>query len=392
MPENEKAKKEQIAVRLAMTESMILLNYPEDSLDILRNGERLAQEVGDPKSKITLTDRLSMYHTLKGDMLQAIRYAEEAFNAAEKLGDIDLMGRIGPDPVIAYLIYGDAETAVYFASRVIHLLEKNRKENEFFEISINTYVFMQALYGHSLALLGRFKEAETACEKALSFARSLDHPASIAYAEFPYSMMLGIKGDGKNAIKHAETALIYFKGVEITIFLPFSLTSLGWGYYLVDELETARNHMEKALQFSRDMGIQFLMSETYCKLGMIHLGLGEVEKAQEYVEKALNSARNSNSKFFESLAWTWLGHILGKKEPPEFERAEEYILKGIKMGEELKLRPFYSQGYLALGELHTDMGQLDEARKNLEKAEENFRDMEMDYYLKKTQEVLTRLK
>ena len=139
------------------------------------------------------------------------------------------------------------------------------------------------------------------------------------------------------------------------------------------------------------MVILSVTDTTRMELGRIHLSLGEVEKAQAHAEKALGSARNYNSKLFEGVVWTWLGHILGKKEHPQFNRAQEYILKGIKMGEDLKLKPLYSQGYLVLGELYADMGRQDEARKNLKKAEENFLEMGMDYDLDKTQRLLERI-
>jgi len=57
----------------------------------------------------------------------------------------------------------------------------------------------------------------------------------------------------------------------------------------------------------------------------------------------------------------------------------------------LKIKTFYNQGYLFLGELYADIGQKDLALENLKKAESMFQEMGMDYWLRKTQEVLERL-
>lgn len=46
---------------------------------------------------------------------------------------------------------------------------------------------------------------------------------------------------------------------------------------------------------------------------------------------------------------------------------------------------------LHLGESYTDTGQKEKALENLKKAEAEFRDMGMDYYLRRTQEVLERV-
>lgn len=86
-----------------------------------------------------------------------------------------------------------------------------------------------------------------------------------------------------------------------------------------------------------------------------------------------------------------MGRILGKAEKLQVGRAEECIQQGIKILNELKLKPFSSQGYLFLGEVYADTGQQDKALKNLKEAEGAFQEMGMDYWLARTQEVLGKL-
>ena len=68
--------------------------------------------------------------------------------------------------------------------------------------------------------------------------------------------------------------------------------------------------------------------------------------------------------------------------------AEECILQGIKICNELKIKPFSAQGYLFLGELYADSNKREKARENLKKAEGMFREMAMDYWLTRTEEVM----
>jgi tetratricopeptide (TPR) repeat protein len=86
-----------------------------------------------------------------------------------------------------------------------------------------------------------------------------------------------------------------------------------------------------------------------------------------------------------------LGRILAKSNPSQIDKAEESILKGISIFEELRIKAFSSHGYLYLGEVYADAGQKDKAIKNLKKSEGMFKEMGMDYWLAKTQEVLNRL-
>ena len=102
-------------------------------------------------------------------------------------------------------------------------------------------------------------------------------------------------------------------------------------------------------------------------------------------------ALKNNEKGYEGLFKIMLGRILEKTDPNQFDRAEESIINGINISEELRLKPYSSIGYLYLGEFYTDIGQKEKAQENLKKAEGMFRDMGMDYWLIKTREVLNRL-
>ncbi|MGB6066912.1 MAG: zinc ribbon domain-containing protein [Desulfomonilaceae bacterium] len=83
--------------------------------------------------------------------------------------------------------------------------------------------------------------------------------------------------------------------------------------------------------------------------------------------------------------------VTGSTEPEQIEAAEQEILQGISLLEELKLPCFSGDGYLWLGEVYAESGRRDEALENLKKAEGMFREMGMDYWLGKAQEVIARL-
>jgi len=148
--------------------------------------------------------------------------------------------------------------------------------------------------------------------------------------------------------------------------------------------------MKKGLEIRRDAGFSRL-SLHYWLLSMFHLDLGDLENAQTYMEEALELSQKKNEKHFEGMSRATLGRILGKADRSQYDEAEEYVLQGINILEELKLKPGYVQGYLFLGELYADTGQREKALENLKKAEGMFQEMGMDYWLRRTQEVLSRL-
>jgi hypothetical protein len=80
-----------------------------------------------------------------------------------------------------------------------------------------------------------------------------------------------------------------------------------------------------------------------------------------------------------------------KTDPDQFDRAKKSILEGIKIVEELKLKPYSALGYMFIGELYTGIDRKETAQEKLKKAERLFQEMGMDYWLAKTKEVLARL-
>ena len=90
----------------------------------------------------------------------------------------------------------------------------------------------------------------------------------------------------------------------------------------------------------------------------------------------------------EGFSWMGLGRILGRTETPQIHKAEEYILKGMKILDELKMKPSYAGGYLALAELYAHASQKEKALENLKKAETMYQEMGMDYWLDMTRKVM----
>ncbi len=149
--------------------------------------------------------------------------------------------------------------------------------------------------------------------------------------------------------------------------------------------------MEKGLKIQRDAGFEWFLSFYPCFLGDIYMQLGDLKKARSFMEEALRLSQKNNEKWMEGFSWMGLGRILGRMETPQIDKAEKYILRGIKILDELKLKPSRARGYLALGGLYADAGQKEKALENLKRAEMMLQNMGMDYWRAKAQEALARL-
>jgi class 3 adenylate cyclase/tetratricopeptide (TPR) repeat protein len=173
-PETKENKRRGIEVRLSAEGLMKVLAYPEDSLQILQEGERLSREVGDRRSLATFYGSIGLCYSFCGDSAQGIKYSEKSFEEAQKIEDVDLAAPMGFDLCSSYTLAGQYIKTVEVAARVVSLLEKTHRESDFFggPFNFNLYSALSVYYGHAMAWLGKFPQGEKPCVRKASVLRT----------------------------------------------------------------------------------------------------------------------------------------------------------------------------------------------------------------------------
>ncbi|MCJ7595569.1 MAG: AAA family ATPase, partial [Desulfobacterales bacterium] len=102
MRETDQNKKEQIEVILSMAYLMRLLAYPEDSFKLLQEGETLCKDLKDKRNSALIHSYSGMFYSSRGNAPLGMKYQQDAFEAAEKLQDSEIMIQIGANLCFAY--------------------------------------------------------------------------------------------------------------------------------------------------------------------------------------------------------------------------------------------------------------------------------------------------
>jgi len=391
LPDTEDNKRKKIEVILLLSSPMMFLGYPEDSLMILQEGERLCKEVDDKKGIAILYSLIGMYYMHKGRHFDAIKYCELGFKEQQKFQDVELMAPIVRALCVSNLAIGEFQKLVDVAPKAIDLLEKTQRECDFFGAPFNSYSLICAYYGLSLSMLGNFEKAATIFEKSFHVGLSINHFSTIGTAESMHGLAFVAKGDGTKAIEHFKKSIRYFEGSKMRLIFAVAWSGLGCGYYLTGDLENARLHMEKGLNLTIRGGSEWWVSFHYLNLSKIHFDLGNIKESKSLIEEALRLSQKNSEKHLEGASWTWLGRILWKTDPSQSDNAEVHILKGIEILDGADIKPWCSEGYFYQGELYAETGKREKAYEALKKAEENFHEMGMDYWLTKTKDISDRI-
>jgi tetratricopeptide (TPR) repeat protein len=334
---------------------------------------------------------MGSFYSGKGDAALGMRYQLDAFEKAERLQESQITAQTGSFLYFSLDVAGEYRKVVQITPRVLALVEKTEVHVELFGMPIDLRSILYANYGHGLGYLGKFAEGEQACEKALSFAHEANNLFSIAIAEFLYGCFFSPKGDGKNSAKHFEISIGYLEKLKAVFYLPLALCLMGEGYRLMGDPGKALGFAEKGLKMKIHIGVPAWLSIHHWALSLVHFDLGNLNEAKIHAKQGLHFAQTNREKYFEGESLLQLGRTLGKMEEPRIDEAEDAIVQGMKILDELETKPAYAVGCLNLGELYLDAGKRDKALENLGRAEVMFSRMGMDYWLTQALNILEKI-
>jgi tetratricopeptide (TPR) repeat protein len=392
LPACDDTRKDQIEIYRLLHAPLIILGYPEGSLEILQDALEVSKKLEDANSLAFFYMDIGFYQSYWGELLQGVKSGENAVQEAKKTDDSEAIISTINDLCYIYNIGGENFKITQLAPEGIDLAEKTKKEYEIFQgRTVCTYMSLCLIYGFSMGMIGNFSQGKLYCEKAIRVAKKINHLRSLGQAEGYCGYLDNTKGDYKHAIEHLQKSVELCEQSKYFLFLIFSRSFLGYAYLLQGDPKIAIENIQIALKLHNDIGFMIAISSHYIYLSMAYFDLGNLEKALGCIEKSINLSHKCNEKHYEGEAHIWRGRILAKLDPLKKVEAEESVRKGIEILKPLQLKPLYADGYLALGEIYADIGQPEQALEYLKNAERMFDEMGMDYWLAKTREILDSL-
>lgn len=391
MEETTDRKVEKIAVLVSMIPILRELGFPEDPADILQEGARLCEEVGDQRSMAIIRGYASMSFAYRGDAVMGSRFLEESCWKAEERGDFETLGSLVQGLIPNFVLTGQFKKIVDMKSRVFRCFEKGHPGAENSGMPFALRLHLQINGGAALGFVGDFAEGEAECKKGLSAAVKADHPLTIGAAELAYGILLATRGREEQAIVHLEESIDRYEKAQGTMWLPIAWSYLGLSCGRLGRSAKALECLERALAMQAESELQALLAMHHGHLGSVYLEQGEHEKALHHAGEAVKMAEAHEEEHYQALSLILMGIAGWKGRHGSLSSAEERIREGISRLEELGLRPWTAQGHLLYGEMWGDAGERARAEEEVKRAEEMFREMGMDSWLRRAQKSLKSL-
>jgi len=390
LPETEENQRKQLEVIRLTHDPMWRLGFPEEWIAMLQHAEKLARRLDDEKSLALINLLMARYYLYHKDQIESTRHLEKSLQKDLKIENIEILTQTAMGLLSVHWAKGDVLKAVEVALPVINLLEKTNKHPEFFGQPFNVYAYICGFSGQSFGCIGDFNKGIALCEKGLKHASGLNDLLSLGFCEFFYGVLFNTKHDFKPAEKHLLKALSYFGKVKFKALSDLILSHLIRAYTGLEDLKSAKFYLEKFLKIDKSNRQTWIHFSNF-QLSIYHIASSDPKAAKRVCEEALRFSQQTKNKFGEGLSLITLGRSLGKVYLSEFTPAIETINKGLEILKTLQLKSYSLLGYLYLGELYSTLENKKEANENLKKARTMCRELGIDYWLPKIQELMAAL-
>jgi class 3 adenylate cyclase/tetratricopeptide (TPR) repeat protein len=393
-PASEQSKREELELLIWTYGVLVMLDFrPSDSEQLLKRGVELAVDLHDVRCLSHFRSALYIYYSSIGDATSARKYSEHLLNDIGALEELiltkDQLRIIVPAAIhhaMSGVMAGRFSETLPVNLKVLMSMEGAQTLVESYGMPMNEYSLLAASSAGSFAWLGDFDNAMIWLRKGLNAAIEAQNMLSVAIVESWFGIVLMTRGFGEEAIEHTNKAAQYYEEAGAT-WLP-----RGYARFLTGDLDGALQCMEKAIRMLLDSDLLWYVAFNYAVLAMVHSAIGDLSSARSCVAAALDWSQKLNQKHWDGFAKIILGKILGESDLLQAAKAEATMLEGIDILTQLGMKPYCAQGYLYLGELYSGTGRTPVATNNLKKAERMFRQMGMDYWLRKTEGALSRLR
>jgi class 3 adenylate cyclase/tetratricopeptide (TPR) repeat protein len=384
LPEIGDTLEQAVDVRLALRNALFPLGDLESGLGHLRDAERLARQLGDQRRLGWIAAYMSEHARQTGHAADSLRLAESAQAIAESLADLPLRVAANHYRGTAYFTAGEYRRGDEFFARVLQLLDGDRFRERCGTAGFPA-VMARVFWAWALAERGEFDQGIDHAQEGVRLAETLDHPYSRLFALLAIGVLHGVRGDLHQAISFTERALALARDWNLTQPGSIVTDQLGYLYALSGRTAEAVPLLQEALATMEAMAIAQWRSPLIVHLGEAHLLANQPDEALEVARQGLALASERGHRAIQARALRLLGEIASRLDPPDAQQAETHYRQALALADELGIRPLVAHCHFGLGMLNHRVGEPGRARGHLTTAATMYREMGMNFWLKKTE-------
>ena len=383
VPESRKTMELAIDLRFDLRSSLFPLGELTVMLATLREAERLAGTLGDPRRLAWVSIYMSQYSWVKGQLTEARAFGERAGAIAGTLGDASLDAVANYYAGAACFASTDYRDAESFLRKALGSLEGDLSR-ERFGLAGFPAVMARWLLVSSLAERGEFAEALVHGQEGLRLAEEVRHPYSLILMCWGLALLYAVKGEASNAGAHLEHAVALCRDWAVPVLSPVTTGFLGYVRVLSGRFAEGVSLLEQAIKDAEASGLALYHSRLTVWSAEAFLRADRPVDALAQSERALALTRERGERGLEAWALWLLAEVASRRDMlADDEVGERRYRESLALAEDIGMRPLVAHCHLGLGKLYRRSGKNSQSHEHLTTAAALYREMGMTYWLEK---------
>jgi DNA-binding NtrC family response regulator/tetratricopeptide (TPR) repeat protein len=358
-----------IELRFELRTALLPLGEVERGLEYIREAEKLAAELKDPRRLAQLSVYLIGQLYLMGEHDRAWEAGQRALAIGHTVDDFGL--RISTNTYLGQVLHarGEYRRAAEFFRTNAGLLVGDRARERFGLPQLPS-VHSRTCLVWALAELGEFAEASTRAEEAVAIAESVDQPLSrtVAYAGLGVAWLR--QGHHDRASDVLDRALTLTREWNIPLWFPRVASALGVAYAHGERTAAGVSLLERAVERATTMHLVGGLSLLVGYLAEAYLLDGRLDDAATQASRALTLAREHGERGNEAMVLRVLGEISRRR--GELAAAMSALDEARTLSDRLAMRPLLGHCTVSLARARVSLGDREGAARDLAMARELF--------------------
>jgi len=379
LPGNDETLKLGIDLRFEIRSSLQALGDHERVFKHLQDAQTLASALGDQNRLGWASAYASQYLWRMGHPKQSEESGRRALAIASQLDDFALGVVANFFVGQGYFNVGDYCHADEHFRRNIAVLKGERAYERLGFTGLPS-VLSRTWLALSLAQQGKFQEAMIHGQEALSVAKAVGQPYSLAAAYLDVGETYLDQGALDQAILALERATELCRTWDLGVIFPTVTALLGLAYALIDRLAEALPILEESKALATSVSI-FDTPTVTIALGTGYLLLGRLDEATRITLRAAEFAGSRGFRGNQASTSLLLGEILSNKDSPDVAKAEGHYGRALALADDLGMRPLVAHCHRGLGRFYEREGKDKRAKEHRQKAQAMYVEMDMSFWI-----------
>jgi predicted ATPase/class 3 adenylate cyclase/predicted Ser/Thr protein kinase len=334
LPETPRRIAAELSLQIALGPALVAAQgYGSEEVGVACERARaLCDIVGVTPQKFPALFVLWTFHCVRGNHALSQRMSAEVLQMAQAVQNNDLMLEAHLVVGISHFFLGELRAALENFNQCVAMYDPNLHGGHAYQFGQDPAVVALNYSCWTYWLLGEPVNATRAIQRALTLARTLNHPVSLAFALFYASWHHLLRREFDLARQAAEETIKVSQAYHVAVFLANGKVMRAWAQCELGELSGGIPDLLAAVEQFRATGARCFLPAWYAGLALAQAAAGQLDNADESLTKALTQMENSSERWVEPEVLRCRGLLLEKRQrdPNEIELCYRKALTAAK--------------------------------------------------------------